>query len=386
MALIWKRREEEDQFARAQPKDGTVFTEGAPVAPPKPADAEPANPSAGGTIAPTETPFIPVPAGSTPDAAAGAGTIAEEKPRGFFGRIKSVLSTRIEKTKTEFVGKIREVIKAAGKVDDQLIDRIEEILIQADVGAETTMRIVDEMKEFEARGASPNELLDSFKTQLHDIVGHETHRISVAGHKPYVILVVGVNGVGKTTTIGKLAAEFRREGKRTVIVAGDTFRAAAVDQLKIWAERTESKFVSKPTGGDPAGVAFDGIQAAIDGDYDVVLVDTAGRLHTKANLMEELRKIVRVSDKVLPGAPHSTLLVLDATTGQNAITQAKVFSEVIPMSGIVMTKLDGTAKGGVLIGVRDLFPFPVVKIGVGEGLDDLRDFDPKEFVDALFEE
>ena len=169
-----------------------------------------------------------------------------------------------------------------------------------------------------------------------------------------------------------------------LIVAGDTFRAAAVDQLKIWADRTGSAFVSKGMGSDPAGTAFDGIQAAVDQQYDVVLVDTAGRLHTKSNLMEELKKIVRVSDRVLPGAPHSTLLVLDATTGQNAISQAKVFSEAIPVNGIVMTKLDGTAKGGVLIGVRNQFEIPVVKIGVGESVEDLRDFHPKEFVDALF--
>jgi fused signal recognition particle receptor len=190
--------------------------------------------------------------------------------------------------------------------------------------------------------------------------------------------------VGKTTTIGKLAAEFRTKGLRTMIVAGDTFRAAAIDQLKIWADRTGSGFVSKGMGSDPAGTAFDGVTEAVRDGYDVVLIDTAGRLHTKANLMEEMKKVARVIEKVLPGAPHETLLVLDATTGQNAISQARVFSEAVPLTGIVMTKLDGTAKGGVLIGIRNLFPFPVVKIGIGEGIDDLRDFHPQEFVDALF--
>lgn len=379
MALIWRRKEQDDEFTTAKPGEKPVsfqrqepFTQPQPNPPAAPQNNEnQASEDKGSTDA------------ADPDP---AGSIQEAPKAGFFGRVKSALGFRIEKTRNEFVGKIREVIKAAGKVDDDLIDRIEEILIQADVGAETTMRIVSEMKEFEARGASPNELLGSFKSQLQEIVGTEKQHLVVTTHKPYVLLVVGVNGVGKTTTIGKLAAEFRRQGLKTMIVAGDTFRAAAVDQLKIWADRTGSAFVSKGMGSDPAGTAFDGIQKAKDEGYDVVLVDTAGRLHTKTNLMEELKKIVRVSDKVMPGAPHGTLLVLDATTGQNAISQAKVFSEAIPVTGIAMTKLDGTAKGGVLIGIRNLFKIPVVKIGIGEGVDDLRDFDPKEFVDALFEE
>lgn len=382
MALIWKRQDQDDEFFTVKPGGGkgpTVTKAQEPFVKMSPADAvsntaespeEQKNEDTGASEQDAE----PEP----PGASAQSG--------GLFGRLKSSLGFRIEKTKNEFVGKIKEAIKAAGKVDEHLIDRIEEILIQADVGAETTMRIVTEMKEFEARGASPDDLLKSFKAQLQSILGTETHRLSLGKHKPHVFLIIGVNGVGKTTTIGKLAAEFRTQGLKTLIVAGDTFRAAAVDQLKIWADRTGSGFVSKPMGSDPAGIAFDGIQMAVQENFDVVLVDTAGRLHTKVNLMEELKKITRVSERVLPGAPHSTLLVLDATTGQNAISQAKVFSESVPVTGIVMTKLDGTAKGGVLIGVRNLFKMPVVKIGVGEGVDDLRDFDPKEFVDALFEE
>jgi len=379
MALIWRRKEQDDEFTTAKPGEKPVsFQRQEPFT--QPQTNPPAAPKGNENQASEDK-------GST-DAADPdpAGSTQESTKPGLFGRVKSALGFRIEKTRNEFVGKIREVIKAAGKVDDDLIDRIEEILIQADVGAETTMRIVSEMKEFEARGASPNELLGSFKSQLQEIVGTQKQHLVVTTQKPYVLLVIGVNGVGKTTTIGKLAAEFRRQGLKTMIVAGDTFRAAAVDQLKIWADRTGSAFVSKGMGSDPAGTAFDGIQKAKDEGYDVVLVDTAGRLHTKTNLMEELKKIVRVSEKVLPGAPHGTLLVLDATTGQNAISQAKVFSEAIPVTGIAMTKLDGTAKGGVLIGIRNLFKIPVVKIGIGEGVDDLRDFDPKEFVDALFEE
>lgn len=377
MALIWKRKNEDDEFVTVKPggsgPEGQQQEEGFVTAQP-------------GTIGPAGASQQNAPASSS----AGSGDSPKEEPPaksgGFFGRIRSALGSKLEKTRNEFVGKIREVIKAAGTVDADLIDRIEEILIQADVGAETTMRIVEEMKEFEARGASPDELLGSFKSQLQQIVGTEPTRLSVETQKPFVILVIGVNGVGKTTTIGKMAAEFRDQGKKVLIVAGDTFRAAAVDQLKIWADRTGSTFISKGMGADPAGTAFDGIKQAQEEGYDVVLVDTAGRLHTKTNLMEELTKIARVSDRVLPGAPHATLLVLDATTGQNAITQTQVFSEAVPVTGIVMTKLDGTAKGGVLIGVRNQFNIPIVKIGVGESIEDLRDFHPQEFVDALFQE
>lgn len=392
MALIWKRQDQDDEFFTVKP-GGT-----GPVVDKKQAPFVTAEPGQGpvppaGTVgsmppvspAVTKEPGLP---GEPGESVTATGQAPSEPPQpgGLFGRFKTALGSRLEKTRNEFVGKIKEVIKAAGKVDEHLIDRIEEILIGADVGAETTMRIVDEMKEFEARGASPDDLLKSFKSQLQAIVGREPHPLVVGAQRPYVFLVIGVNGVGKTTTIGKLAAEFRNQGKKVMIVAGDTFRAAAVEQLKIWADRTGSAFVSKGMGADPAGIAFDGIDQATKQGYDVVLIDTAGRLHTKANLMEELKKIVRVSDRLMPGAPHSTLLVLDATTGQNAITQAQVFSESIPVNGIVMTKLDGTAKGGVLIGVRNQFSIPVVKIGVGEGVEDLRDFHPGEFVDALFEE
>ena len=305
---------------------------------------------------------------------------------GVFGRMKSALSERLRKTREDFVGQIRAAVKAASVVDEHLIERVEEILIQADVGAETTMKMMEEMREFEARGAAPQELLDSFKKQLLDILGREPHRLKVGRDRPHVVLVIGVNGVGKTTTIGKIAAEMRDAGHSVLLAAGDTFRAAAVEQLEIWSQRTGCDFVSKEMGADPAGVAYDAVEKAHAGKNDVVLIDTAGRLHTKNNLMEELKKIVRVLGKLQPGAPHETLLVLDATTGQNAISQAKVFTEAIPITGLVMTKLDGTAKGGVLIGIRNLFDVPIVKIGVGESVEDLRDFVPVEFVDALFME
>jgi fused signal recognition particle receptor len=372
MALFWKRKETNEDFVTVKP--GELFVRQDPAPPAAAPAAAPAPPPSQPDSVPVAEPRGDV---TTEDAQVG---------RGLFGRIKAALSTRIQKTREEIVGQIRAAAKAAGKVDENLLERIEEILIKADMGAETTLKIIEEMKEFEARGASIDELLQSFKQQLHRIVGDGERTLVRLGHKPYVLLIIGVNGVGKTTTIGKLAAEFRAAGLKVMIVAGDTFRAAAVEQLEIWAKRTGSEFLSKGMGADPAGVAYDAMTKATAEQFDVVLIDTAGRLHTKTNLMEELKKIVRVVDRLMPGAPHEILLILDATTGQNAISQAKVFTEAIPVTGIVMTKLDGTAKGGVLIGIRNLFKIPVVKIGVGESVEDLRDFNPGEFVDALFEE
>ncbi len=355
MALFWKRKDQSPEFSNNTEPVDPVADENAPLMESSPGDNIDHNPS---TVA--------------------AG--------GLFGRMKSALSDRLRKTREDFVGQIRAAVKAASVVDEHLIERVEEILIQADVGAETTMKMMETMREFEARGAAPQELLDSFKKQLLDILGREPQRLQVGPERPHVVLVIGVNGVGKTTTIGKIAAEMREAGNSVLLAAADTFRAAAVEQLEIWAQRTGSDFVSKEMGADPAGVAYDAVETARAGKNDVVLIDTAGRLHTKNNLMEELKKVVRVLGKLQPGAPHETLLVLDATTGQNAISQAKVFTEAIPITGLVMTKLDGTAKGGVLIGIRNLFDVPIVKIGVGESVEDLRDFVPVEFVDALFDE
>ncbi|MCX7018544.1 MAG: signal recognition particle-docking protein FtsY [Candidatus Sumerlaeota bacterium] len=317
--------------------------------------------------------------GTGESAATGGGS-------GFFGRARVALTDRLKRTKESFIGQIRAVIKAAGKVDEDLIEKIGEILIKADAGAQTTNRIVEKMRDYEARGSSPAELLDSFKKEIAAIIGQGEQRLALGQARPFVILVVGVNGTGKTTTIGKLAGQYRQQGHKVMMVAADTFRAAAIEQLEIWAKRTGSMFVSKSMGADPAGVVYDALEKSAAAGADIILVDTAGRLHTKTNLMEELKKIVRVAGKLLPGSPHEILLVLDATTGQNAISQARVFTKAIPITGLVMTKLDGTAKGGVLVGIRDIFATPVVKIGVGEGMDDLRDFDPNEFVEALFSE
>jgi len=362
MGLLWKRKESNSEFQK-------------PVAGAPGSEAE----------APVES-GVPM-ASDEPDRSevAETATAAGSKP-GFFGRLRSALADRIQKTKAHFIGQIKAAVKAASKVDEHLIERIEEILIRADLGAETSLSIAERMKEFEARGATPDELLDVFKKELLTIVERGERRLSIGAHRPHVILVVGVNGTGKTTTIGKLAAEFRQTGLKVMLAAGDTFRAAAIEQLDIWATRTGAAIVKRDMGADPSGLCYDAMEKARAGGYDVLLIDTAGRLHTKTNLMEELKKVVRVIRKVDPEAPHDTLLVLDATTGQNAISQAKVFTEAIPITGLIMTKLDGTAKGGVLIGIRNLFDIPVVKIGVGEGIEDLRDFSPREFVDALFEE
>jgi len=390
MFFFWKKKQDTPEQQAAEIEAPKTDQQASPVPlEPRPTEQSETRQEQDGEPATTPSPVEEPSAEATPAAPAEEKrpetlTGEPEPAKGFFGRIKSALSQRIRKTREEIVGQIKAAIKAAGKVDEHLLERIEEILIKADVGAETTFKIVEEMREFEARGATGEELIANFKQQLLNIVGTEKHCLTPPAERPWVILFVGVNGTGKTTTIGKLAAEFRAQGKRCLLVAGDTFRAAAIEQLNIWAQRTGSLFVAKQMGADPAGVAYDALNQAIAENVDVVLIDTAGRLHTKTNLMEELKKIVRVVKKIIPNAPHDTLLVLDATTGQNAIQQAKVFTEAIPVTGLVMTKLDGTAKGGVLIGIRNLFSIPVVKIGVGEGIDDLRDFDPKEFVDALF--
>ena len=311
-------------------------------------------------------------------------TEAEGEKTGLFSRLKN----RLSKTKNNIITKVRQAIRLKGKVDEELLEEIEEILIQADVGVDTTMKIVDRLREeVRSRGITEAEdLTPVFKEILHEIIRKHERYLEIGEARPWVILVVGVNGTGKTTTIGKLARHFREQGLSVMLVAGDTFRAAAVEQLEIWSKRTDSQFSKQATGTDPASVCYDALNAAKARNTDVVLIDTAGRLHTKVNLMEELKKMVRVIRKIMPDAPHESLIVLDATTGQNAINQMKIFSDAVPLTGVIMTKLDGTAKGGILIAIRDLFDIPVLKIGIGEKAEDLRDFNPEEFVDALFAE
>jgi len=305
---------------------------------------------------------------------------------------KEDLDKGLEKTKTSVFSKITKAIVGKSTVDDEVLDNLEEVLITSDVGVETTLKIIDRIQKRVARDkyVGTNELNRILKEEIMALLqendsGDGTTFEIPADKKPYVIMVVGVNGVGKTTTIGKLAHNFKKAGKKVILGASDTFRAAAVSQLQIWAERVGVPIVQQGQGADPASVAFDTVKSAVAQDADVVIIDTAGRLHNKVNLMRELTKIKTVMQKVVPDAPHEILLVLDASTGQNAIEQAKQFTAATEVNALALTKLDGTAKGGVVIGISDQFKIPVKYIGVGEGIDHLQVFDRKAFVDSLFE-
>ena len=305
---------------------------------------------------------------------------------------KEDLDKGLEKTKESVFSRISKAIVGKSTVDDEVLDNLEEILITSDVGVDTTLKIIDRIQARVARDkyVGTNELNTILKEEIMGLLqenesGDGTTFDIPADKKPYVIMVVGVNGVGKTTTIGKLAYNFKNAGKKVVLGASDTFRAAAVSQLQIWAERVGVPIVQQGQGADPASVAFDTVKSAVAQDADVVIIDTAGRLHNKVNLMRELTKIKTVMQKVVPDAPHEILLVLDASTGQNAIEQAKQFTAATEVNALALTKLDGTAKGGVVIGISDQFKIPVKYIGVGEGIDHLQVFDRKVFVDSLFE-
>ncbi|HZK86150.1 MAG TPA: signal recognition particle-docking protein FtsY [Desulfosporosinus sp.] len=300
---------------------------------------------------------------------------------GFFAKLKEGLT----KTRENFAGKIEEVFTGRKKIDEELYEELEEVLIRSDVGVNTSLQLVERLrKEVKQRKISePSELALVLQELIAELLGEE-EPLNLAKQGPSIILVVGVNGVGKTTTIGKLANRLKKDGKRVIMAAGDTFRAAAVEQLEVWGERSGIEVIRQREGADPAAVAYDAVQAAKSRSVDVVIVDTAGRLHNQVNLMEELRKVKRVIEREIPGAPHEVLLVLDATTGQNALQQAKLFQEVAGVTGIVLTKLDGTAKGGVVLGIRGETRIPVKWIGIGEGIEDLRPFVPKDFAAALF--
>jgi fused signal recognition particle receptor len=302
----------------------------------------------------------------------------------------SKLKDGLAKTRDSLVTKVTRLVTARSRVDADFLEELEEILISSDVGSETAGAIIDALRARakKDRYEDSAELLSLVKGeilgQLPDTgVGPSTTWGTVAG-PPFVIVVVGINGVGKTTTIGKLAHRFVKEGKRVVIGAADTFRAAANEQLEIWAQRSGARIIRQQQGSDPAAVAFDAVRSAVSQQSDVVIIDTAGRLHTKVNLMEELRKIRRAVEKVLPGAPHEVLLVLDASTGQNGLQQARQFGAAVGVTGLVLTKLDGTAKGGIVLAIARAMQLPVRFIGVGEGLEDLQPFDREAFVDALF--
>jgi len=311
---------------------------------------------------------------------------------GFFTREnKEKLDRGLQKTKESVFVRLSRAVVGKSKVDDEVLDNLEEVLVSSDVGVETTLRIIERIEARVARDRYLNtsELNTILKEEIvslleDNLTGTDFDFSASFTDTPHVIMIVGVNGSGKTTTIAKLANQYRQAGKKVLLGAADTFRAAAIDQLQIWADRAGVSMVKQQMGSDPASVAFDSVKSAVAGGYDVVIIDTAGRLHNKVNLMNELSKIKRVMEKVMPGAPHEVILVLDGSTGQNAFEQAKQFTAATDVTALAITKLDGTAKGGVVIGISDQFKIPVKYIGIGEKLEDLQVFNRAEFVDSLF--
>ena len=309
----------------------------------------------------------------------------------FSSEKKATLDKGLEKSKSSFFEKLGKAVAGKSKVDDSVLDNLEEVLVTSDVGVETTLKIIDRIEARVAKDKylSTEELNLILREEIAGLLseinsGNDSEFSLASNPKPYVIMVVGVNGAGKTTTIGKLAHQFKKQGHKVVLGAADTFRAAAIDQLQVWAERVEVPIVKQNMGSDPASVAFDTLESAVSNQADVVIIDTAGRLHNKVNLMNELTKIKRVMHKVVPNAPHEILLVLDGSTGQNAFEQAKQFTAATEVNALAVTKLDGTAKGGVVIGISDQFQVPVKYIGVGEGIEDLQVFNKMEFIDSFF--
>lgn len=303
-----------------------------------------------------------------------------------FDKLKDGLS----KTREKIFNRISETITGKAKLDTEVIDEIEEILLTSDVGFDTSMQIIEDLKRRlkDEKNRTEEIIIHTVKQVIEDLLretgSSDDFQPAIEANKPFVILVAGINGAGKTTTIGKLASNFKKSGLNVVIGAADTFRAAANEQLEVWAKRAGVEIIQKFQGSDPSSVVFETIQEAIKQQYDVAIIDTAGRLHTKLDLMEELRKIDRTVKKLIPKAPHETFLVLDGTTGQNALTQAEEFAKILPITGLIITKLDGTAKGGAVIQICNKQKYPIRYIGVGEGIEDLQNFSPKEYVEAIF--
>ena len=300
---------------------------------------------------------------------------------GFFSRLKSGLA----KTRSSLAGGFDNIVHGKAKVGPELLEELEETLLIADVGMQATSYILEDLKSevSQNRIRENKEVLEQLKQRMIQVLSQNHNPLVLSGNRPFVILVVGVNGSGKTTTIGKLARKWKQEGKKVLLAAGDTFRAAAIEQLQLWAERSDIPCVTQKSGADPSAVAYDAVQAGITNNMDIVIIDTAGRLQTNINLMEELKKIKRVIGKVLPDAPRETLLVLDGTSGQSSISQARLFNEALEVDGLIMTKLDGTGKGGVLFNMTKELELPIRFVGVGEGPEDLQEFIPEKFVEAL---
>lgn len=305
-----------------------------------------------------------------------------EEKGGFFKKLRD----RLHKTREQLISRVDRIVLGKKTIDSDLLDELEEILITSDLGVHTTQvlldRVADKIKRQELK--DPQRLRDQLRHEITTILSVPAEPLNFRSSRPFVIMVIGVNGVGKTTTIGKLTHQLKQEGLKVMLAAADTFRAAAIEQLSLWGERAGVPVIRQKSGSDPSAVAFDAMEAAMVRDFDVLILDTAGRMHTKVNLMEELKKVQRVISKKMPGAPHEVLLVLDASTGQNALSQARLFKEGIGVTGLVLTKLDGTARGGIIVAICDELKLPVRYIGIGESLDDLRPFDVEEFTRALF--
>lgn len=306
---------------------------------------------------------------------------AYENKKGFFGRLKE----RLTKTRETLISRVDHLVLGKKEIDEDLLDELEEILITSDLGVLTTQALIDSVQQKVKRKElnDPEKLRETLQQEILRFL-EVPRKVPDYSQRPFIILVIGVNGVGKTTTIGKLAQKFREQGKKVLLVAGDTFRAAAGEQLEIWASRSGAEIIRQKEGSDPWAVVYDGVKAARSRGMDVVLIDTAGRLHTRVNLMEELKKTRRVIQKEVPDGPHQTWLILDATMGQNAISQARLFNEALEVNGIILTKLDGTAKGGIIVGISNELKIPIEYIGIGEKVDDLQPFNAEEFVRALF--
>lgn len=326
-------------------------------------------------------PETPGPAGEENLISAPEEQEPKENKKGFFGRLKD----RLTKTRETLISRVDHLVLGKKEIDEDLLDELEEILITSDLGVMTTRALIESVQQKVKRKEldNPERLKETLQQEILRFL-EVPGKIPDYSQKPFIILVIGVNGVGKTTTIGKLAQKFKSQGKKVLLVAGDTFRAAAGEQLEIWAGRSGAEIIRQKEGSDPSAVVYDGVKAARSRGMDVVLIDTAGRLHTRVNLMEELKKIRRVIQKEVPEGPHQIWLILDATMGQNAISQARIFNEAMEINGIILTKLDGTAKGGIIVGICNELKIPIEYIGIGEKVDDLQPFNPEEFVRALF--
>jgi len=382
----WFKRDKPSKTGADQPSENSPLKEEEPSAEEEEgeldfifeavAEAEPEVREIEEPPAPSEPPAEPV-----EEVRPAAVSEPEPKKKGFLARLKE----RLAGTRAILTTRVDHLLLGVKQIDENVIEELEEILITSDLGVKTTQTLIKTIGDKVARRElnSGERLKLVLREEMAAILSLPPADLA-EGVKPYVMMVVGVNGVGKTTTIAKLAHRLVSEGRKVMIVAGDTFRAAAVEQLQIWADRVGAEIVKQKTGADPSAVVFDGLHAAVARDIDIVIIDTAGRLHTKVNLMEELKKMKRIADRELPGAPHEVLLVLDANTGQNAVSQAKLFHEAVRIDHIAMTKLDGTAKGGILVAICHELGLPIRYIGIGESMDDLRDFDPQAFVEALF--